>query len=110
MTLFNIGVNSFFPIRAGRALFLISPRGVFPVGFVSRERNCWAGVWCCCLASLEGDAKEASCEPNVSSSGLIEFIVWASDRGVWMAKWPAVVAMMKMTDDASLSSLSFVER
>lgn len=77
-------MNSFFPIRAGRALFLISPRGVFPVGFVSRERNFGAGV-CCCL-SLEGDTNEASWEPKVSSSGLIELIVWASDRGVWMAK------------------------
>ena len=80
MTLFNIGVNSFFPIiRAGRALFLISPRGVFPVGFVSRERNFRAGV---CSLSLVGETKEASWEPKVSSSGLIEFIVWASDRGV----------------------------
>ena len=61
---------------------------MFPVGCVRRERNpfcCGTAVFCFC-----GEWKLGSGEGNERSSALIELSVWASERGVWIAKWPAV--------------------
>lgn len=81
-----MGVNS---DTRGRALFFISARGVVPVGFWRRVMNFWgAGL------ALEGETKEASWEPKERSSALIELRVWASERGVWMAKCPAVAMVV----------------
>lgn len=79
-------------------MFLISPSGVAVDCCCRRARNfCGGSCFCCCAFCFEGDAKEASCEPNVMSSAFIELRespAAASERGVWMAKCPAVVAIV----------------
>lgn len=69
-------MNSFFPpIRIGRALFLISARGVLPVGLVNRERKFSGPVAVRVCLSFVGETKDGSFEPKERSSTSIEFNV-----------------------------------